>query len=88
VHSPQPALAQLLHQAEMLRIEVEPLAESLRRCDEIQAHVDRALAHRDRLLEDYDRAPATSFVTTTEASLSSSGAFAFVAIARMPASRP
>jgi hypothetical protein len=32
--------------------------------------------------------PATNFVTSNEASLSSSGAFAFVAIARMSARRP
>jgi hypothetical protein len=49
-------LAQLLHQAEQLRIEFEPLAAQLRRCDEAQARADRALATRDALLEQYDRA--------------------------------
>jgi hypothetical protein len=56
------SLAQLLAQAERLRVETEPLAEQLRRCDEVAARADRALAHRDRLLEEHDAAVAESIV--------------------------
>jgi hypothetical protein len=55
-------LAQLLHQAESLRREVEPLAANLARCDEVAAQADRALAERDRLLEEHDRAVADAIV--------------------------
>jgi hypothetical protein len=47
-------LAQLLVQAERLRVETEPLAEQLRRCDEAAARADRALADRDAALAEYD----------------------------------
>jgi DNA repair exonuclease SbcCD ATPase subunit len=56
------SLANLLHQAELLRREVEPLATNLARCDEVQVRADRALDRRDRLLEEHDRAVADAIV--------------------------
>jgi hypothetical protein len=48
------SLAHLLHQAEQLRREVEPLYEQLRRCDQATARADRALVARDALLAEHE----------------------------------
>jgi hypothetical protein len=55
-------LAQLLHQAESLRREIEPLAAQLARCDEVVARADRALDHRDRLLAEHELAVADAIL--------------------------
>jgi hypothetical protein len=52
----------LLHQASQLRLEVEPLAAQLARCDEVAAHADRALVARDALLAQHDHLIAQAIV--------------------------
>jgi hypothetical protein len=59
-------LANLLYQADQLRREVEPLAEQMRRCDEVQDIADKAQRHRDALLEEFDRAIAEAIVMRRE----------------------